>query len=131
MPFSPALSLNSTIQERAHREAKYSFDWALSIIIRAQQSHPRAWEIFGPILGLSTRQLSFLLACDAPEWPYIRSLAQQLDKWIIQAEKVRPGSSSTIEGRAGIIRGLAYKCQKCPFPPLKAYLTAKFSGFTM
>lgn len=131
MPFSPAISSNSTICERSHREAKYSFDWALTIIQRAQRSHARAWEFLGPILGLSTRQLSFLLACDAPEWPYIRSLAQLLDKWITRQENLRPGSSSTIEIRAGFLSGLANQVKKCPFPPLKSYLTARINDFTL
>lgn len=128
MPFSPALSPNSTISDTAKRSAKYSFDWSLMIIQKAQRSHPRAWEILGPILGLSTRQLSFLLACDAPEWPYIRSLAQLLDKWIIRQENLRPGSSSTIEAREGLLSGLANQVKKCPFPPLRTYLTARIHG---
>ena len=131
MPFSPALSSNSTISEASRRSAKYSFDWALMIIEKALRSHPRAWEFLGPILGLSTRQLSFLLACDAPEWPYIRSLAQLLDKWIIRQENLRPGTSSTIEAREGFLSGLANQVKKCPFPPLKSYLTARIHGFTL
>jgi len=131
MPFSPAISSNSTISEAVHRTAKYSFDWSLAIVQKAQRSHPRAWEIFGPILGLSTRQLSFLLACDAPEWPWIRSIAKQMDIWLTRQEALRPGSSSTNEVKAAFLSGLTCRCLKCPFPPLKAYLTARISTFTL
>lgn len=130
-PFSPASLQISTNSAPHMRQAIYSFDWAMSIVERAWKSHPRAWEIIGRAFALSKRQLAFLVACNAPEWPYIREISHKLDKWATKQENCRPGSLSTISQENGLVRALTRECQKCPIPLLKAYLTAKIEELTL
>lgn len=114
-------SSNATIEKR---EAVYSFHWAESILKLAKQAHLRAWEIWGPFLGLSDRQLVFLLASKAPEWPVLRSMAQTLDRWL-----VKQGSCGQVSGKtvAILLSTLVKSHCKIEQKPLKAYLTARLA----
>lgn len=131
MPFSPASSRISPNQVANSREAVYSFNWAETIVDRAFDSHPRVWEIVCEAFGFKKRWLVFLLACDAPEWPYIRSIVHQLEKWLAQQRRVNPEYFSTNSERKFLFEGLTRLAPKCPFPALKNYLTTKISSFTL
>lgn len=131
MPFSPALSPNPTNSETDPRTAIYSFVWATNIFERAYKAHPRVWEIVIEAFGLKERWLIFLLACDAPEWPYFRSIVHQLEKWLTQQRRVYPEYFSTNSEREFLLSGLARIAPKCPFPALREYLTSKIQQLTL
>jgi len=79
-PVSPAHS----------RRPIYSFAWAAGIVQRARASHVRGWEILDPLLGLSERQLAYLIACNDPVWPQIRGLARKAELWDFKQRKHGP-----------------------------------------
>lgn len=115
---------NSSNTPLEQRVAVYSFRWAEGILKLAKQAHPRAWEIWGPFLGLSDRQLTFLLASKAPEWPVLRSMAQTLDKWLVKQGTCGQVSGKTI---AILLSTLVKSHCKIEQKALKAYLTARLS----
>lgn len=79
-PVSPASS----------RQPIYSYRWAASVIKRARESHVRGWEILDPLLGLSERQLAFLIACNDPTWPQIRDIVHKAERWDARQRSVGP-----------------------------------------
>lgn len=94
-PLSPAPS----------RVPIYSFSWSASVVERARKSYARAWQILDGILGLSERQLAFLIACNAPEWAQIRTLTHTIDRWLRQQERCNPGvTMSTIQLLSNLLR---------------------------
>lgn len=73
--------MSTLVFPASHRTPKYSFAWAATIVRQARQSHARGWDILDRFIGLSDRQLAYLIACNAPEWPFIRRLVHVIDNW--------------------------------------------------
>jgi len=125
---SSNLANNSPACSTEKRQAKYSYRWAASILNLARRAHPRAWEIFGPFLGLSDRQLSFLIAANAPEWPVLRSLAQTLDRWLIKQSTVGDVNGKTI---IILLSTLVKSHCKIEQKALQGYLTTRLNRTTL
>lgn len=131
MPFSPASSSSLSNSGSAERTPLYSFNWAYEKVDTALRSHARAWEIFLPILGLSHRQLAFLLACNAPEWAVIRSIVHQIDRWVQKQARVGPGTPESQITTTLLLRCSGRILSMVSIPSLKDYLTARIQKFIL
>lgn len=84
------MSVSTASSSPTERKPIYSFHWASEVVSKALASHARAWEIVRPWIGLSERQLAFLLACNDPAWPGIRRIMQIAEAWETKQAKVGP-----------------------------------------
>ena len=128
MPVSTAVPSSTPSKDRV---PIYSFEWASSKIDLAFKSHPRAWQIFSPILGLSRRQLAYLLACNAPEWPVIRSIVHQISKWLAQQEKIAGRDAMEGFSTENLLSSIKILVCKIDHSDLRIYLTGRISSLIL
>jgi len=128
MPFSPA-TLASTGEtsnsQRKTRDPIYSFNWAATIVSKQRGSHVRAWELFDGILGLSERQLAFLVACNDPAWPEIREISHRISKWAERCATLAAEGPGNYLTAAALLVALPEILKKSPKSPFLDYLTAR------
>jgi len=110
------------------RTPKYSFTWAAHIIDKAWESHPRGWEILSPVLGLSRRQLAYLIACNDPTWPQIRTLVHRIERWEARQQLCRGEGLPWSRGDWESLFRL--EC-KSFVKSLQEYLTGRISKLTL
>jgi len=128
MPFFPASSNSSEASSTSKRTAIYSFTWASTIVEKAIQSHPRAWEILKGFVGISDHQLAYLVACNDPAWPWLRSVSHTIDKWRSRQRDSRGNELNfTIQTLSALFD--VHK-KTCP-ESLKGYLTDRISDFRL
>lgn len=128
MPFSPASPSLPTIQERDKRIPVYSFSWASAIMAKAIESRARVWKDLLAFLGLSERQCAYLIACNDPAWPFIRTLSHTLDKWqarlTLYSPKIPEITIQLFSTLWSVHKNL------CP-ESMKPYLTARIKQLTL
>lgn len=128
MPFLPASSNSYDVGESKKRTPKYSFIWAKTILERALLTHPRAWNITKAITGITNQQLIYLIACNDPCWPWIRTVSHTIDRFVHQRpDLVADGENSAI---ALLSTVLTIHGKTCP-NSLKRYLTEFNLGFML
>jgi len=110
------------------RIPKYSFTWALHIVEKARESHPRGWKILDPVLGLSNRQLAYLIACNDPTWPQIRTLVHRIERW--ESRQALCRGKSLNWGRGDWESLFRLEC-KIFVKSFQEYLTARITKVTL
>lgn len=128
MPSSTCSLSNQSAQPLNKRVAVYSFNWANAKVDQALKSHPRAWEIIKLWSGLCDRQLAFLLACNDPAWPALRSLAHQYDKWNAKQARCNPDAPLTTIQTLSILLRI---CGESLPDSLRGHLTARYQAIKL
>lgn len=134
MPFFTCilnLSPDTATSAPSKRSPKYSFNWAWEIVGRAAQSHARVWKIFLLLIGLTERQLAFLICCDAPEWPQLRSMLQQLEKWQEKQHRLANGREFSEETPSQMLSSLLHIKGASLLESLRRYLTDRKNQLRM
>jgi hypothetical protein len=62
--------------------ARYSYSWALTVVQKAKNAHPRVADFWCEFHGLTDRQLARLIAEARPEWPELRRALKIFDNWL-------------------------------------------------
>lgn len=124
-------SAEGTHQAAKSRTAIYSLDWALTIVRKALESYPREWEILMDVLQVTERQLAYLIACNDPSWPSLRSLTHLLRRWRDRQARVGPSGLKELPITPQMLSTLLEVGGKNAPESLKAYLTARILSLTI
>ena len=127
MSFSPASLPPGPETTLSKREPKYSFAWASQIWAAASQSHGGYLEKLIGLIGLSSRQVIFLIACNDETWPIIREMGHLWGTWEAQQRRLGLPSVEEVQTPTYLLSDLHRIFRKRCSERFDRYLTARFS----
>jgi hypothetical protein len=128
MPVSTASSPQTAAKKRT---PIYSFEWATGVVIQATKKYPRAWDFLGDFLGLNPLQLAYLVACNDPVWPAIRTMVHTVAKWQAKQEEVGPDNAKTLPSLAVLYQVLLKQSKNTLPESFLRYLTDQIVRITL
>lgn len=131
MSFSPASLPSGPEMTLSKRRPKYSFAWASQIWAQATQSHGGYLEKLVGLLGLSSRQVIYLIACNDETWPIIRDMGHRWGDWERQQERLHLPSVAETTTPTYLLSDLHRIYRKRCTESFDRYLTARFSQLMM